>query len=284
MPRIPRLMVVCALVAAALALASCLPPASETQVRRLAPDDSQARLERLVAPRPLVIPADARLLQRRPLDVSGLLDRTIAHGPAAGRMVAITMDDGPSAESSAVLDIVERTATPVTFFYCGRRVLTAPTEARRAVALGCELGDHTTSHIELVGLPSAEVRKEITETRDIIRRVAGVAPVWVRPRSGASDTLARKVIASEGMALVLWSVYPRDTIPSPPPHSIARRVLAQVRPGSIILLHETNPKTVAALSEIIAGLRSRGYTPVTLSTLLAAEAKAARKHSPSRRP
>lgn len=85
------------------------------------------------------------------------------------------------------------------------------------------------------------------------------------------------------MALVLWSVYPDDTIPSPPPHPIARRVLAHVCPGSIILLHETDPRTVAALPEIIA-VRSRGYTPVTLSTLLAAQAEAARKHSPSRRP
>ena len=126
MPRIPHLMVVCALGAATLALASCSPRAPETRIGRLGPDDSQARLERFVAPRPLAIPADARVLQYRPLDVGGLLDRTIAHGPATGRMVAITMDDGPSAESSAVLDIVERTATPVTFFYCGRRVLTAP--------------------------------------------------------------------------------------------------------------------------------------------------------------
>jgi peptidoglycan/xylan/chitin deacetylase (PgdA/CDA1 family) len=88
----------------------------------------------------------------------------------------------------------------------------------------------------------------------------------------------------EPQPLVLWSVYPDDTIPAPPPHTIARRVLARVRPGSIILLHETDPKTVAAVPEIIAGLRSRGYTPVMLSTLLATQAEAARKHSPSRQP
>jgi peptidoglycan-N-acetylglucosamine deacetylase len=256
---------------AALTAAACAPVGRAQFVRPLTP------MAPAQTPRsPLALPGRNPLARsQRPLDIRGLLGDVITHGPRTGGMVAITMDDGPSKESSAVLDIVERTRTPVTFFYCGRRILAAPTEIQRAVGLGCEIGDHTTSHIELVGLPSLQVRKEVVETRDIIRRLTGVTPVWVRPRSGKSDALARSVIRDIGMAIVLWNDYPSDTIPSPSPHEIAQLTLAHAHAGSIILLHETNPKTVEALPEIIAGLRARGLTPVTLSTMLRGRANAA---------
>ena len=188
-------------------------------------------------------------------------------------MVAITMDDGPSKESEPVLDVLQREKAVATFFYVGRRVLTNPAAAQRAIALGCEIGDHTTSHVELSGLPEAEVRRQIVEARDIIARTTGVTPVWVRPRSGKSDAVAREVIESEHMVLVLWDTYVGDTIPSAPGPVIARETIARARPGSIILLHETNPPTVQALPEIIRGLRRRGFQIVTLSTLLSVHAR-----------
>jgi peptidoglycan-N-acetylglucosamine deacetylase len=274
----PRATVLAALLTIAVAGAACTPRAADPAPRPLA-TSSEDVLSRLAAPQPAEHRTDQlKLLALRPIDVRALLSAPVTHGPRSGNVVAITMDDGPSPESHIVLDILQREETRVTFFYCGRRILAAPTEAQRAIVLGCEIGDHTTSHVELVGLPAARVRSEVGETRSIIAALTGETTVWVRPRSGRSDTADRAVVRSMGMAIALWDVFPGDTSPSPPADMIASLVLGSARPGSIILLHETNPETVKALPAIIAGLRAKGLRPVTLSEMFRPRTSAGGTH------
>jgi peptidoglycan/xylan/chitin deacetylase (PgdA/CDA1 family) len=73
------------------------------------------------------------------------------------------------------------------------------------------------------------------------------------------------------MIMVLWDARNGDTDAKATVAGITSQALAQAHRGSIVLMHETNPKTVAALLGIIAGLRAKGLTPVTLSTMLVAE-------------
>ncbi|MGB3932370.1 MAG: xylanase, partial [bacterium] len=70
-----------------------------------------------------------------------------------------------------------------------------------------------------------------------------------------------------GQQLVLWNVDPRDWDKAST-REIVNRVMAQVRPGSIILLHEGHPNTIKALPQIIEKLRERGLEPVSVSELL----------------
>jgi peptidoglycan/xylan/chitin deacetylase (PgdA/CDA1 family) len=256
-----RATAIAALLGVAVTGAACSPRGADPLPRPLV-TSSEEILARLTAPPPSVYRTDGlRLLAPRPIDVSALLSSPVTRGPRSGDMVAITVDDGPSRESHIVLDILQRERTRVTFFYCGRRIVSAPAESLRAIALGCEIGDHTMSHIELVGLPAERVRAEVGETRSIIATLTGETAGWVRPRG------AREVVRSMGMAIALWDAYAGDTAPSPRADTIASRVLAMARPGSIILLHETNPETVKALPRIIAGLRAKGLRPVTLSEM-----------------
>lgn len=199
-----------------------------------------------------------------PIDVRAYLGYPVRRGPARGMEIALTLDDGPSGDTSRVLGIFERAHARATFFYVGKRVLLWPDQARRAIRIGCEIEDHTYNHVELTGLPADRVRWEVATAAQVIEQVTGETPVWVRPRGGRADASARAVIRSLGMAEALWDASASDTTPSPPARAIVARVLAEARPGSIVVLHETNRETVAALPFIIRGLRERGFRLVTL--------------------
>ena len=69
--------------------------------------------------------------------------------------------------------------------------------------------------------------------------------------------------------MALWLIHANDIFPSPTPAQIVKNVVKPAKPGSIILMHETNDNTVLALPKILDGLRAKGLHPVTLSQLLA---------------
>ena len=92
-------------------------------------------------------------------------------------------------------------------------------------------------------------------------RATGYRPRCVRPPYGATNTRIATIIANRGQRQILWTVDLRDWS-RPARATIVNRVLANVRPGSRILLHDgggDRSQTVAALDILIPKLRARGY-------------------------
>lgn len=209
----------------------------------------------------------------RSFDPTPFLATPVKHGDMTGRMVALTFDDGPSVDSTAVLDILRGRHAVATFFYVGDRVFGHPLIPALAASQGCDVGNHTLHHVEMVGLTRAQMLDQVQTTNGILSRAIGRPIVLFRPRSGHADAAARALVARLGMVMVLWDGRDGDTDATATVAGITRQALENAHGGSIILMHETNPKTVAALPAIIDGLRAKGLTPVTLSTMLAAEGK-----------
>jgi peptidoglycan/xylan/chitin deacetylase (PgdA/CDA1 family) len=191
-----------------------------------------------------------------------------SHGPDE-REVAIGFDDGPWADTEAFVTMLERAHTRATFFMIGEQV----TPRYRATLLrelrnGDVLGDHTFTHPFLT--KTANVRGQLQETIDVIRSLSGYTPCVFRPPYGAYDGSIIQTARSLGLATVLWNVDPSDwSLPGTP--TIEQRVLAQVRPGSIIISHDgggPRGETLAAYPTIIARLRAEGYRIVTIPQLL----------------
>lgn len=204
-------------------------------------------------------------------DPRPFIGRPVTHGAAGTRMVALTFDDGPSVDSTAVLQVLENEHAPASFFYVGDRVGGFPLIPARATADGDDVGNHTLHHVEMVGLTRAQMLDQIVSTDAILGQATDHKTVFFRPRSGHADPAARALVAELGLVMVLWDGRDGDTDASSTVDGITRQALEHVHSGSIILMHETNPKTVAALPAIIRGLRAKGYTPVTLTTMLQAE-------------
>ena len=190
------------------------------------------------------------------------------HGPAR-REVAIGFDDGPAPDTPAFVTMLERSHAHATFFMIGEHVSAAYKRTLlRELRNGDVLGDHTFTHPDLI--VSGDVRAQLQKTIAVIRSLTGYTPCVFRPPYGDYDQSIIRTARSLGLATVLWNVDPSDyTLPGT--GAIEQRVLAQVRPGSIIISHDgggPRGQTLAAYPTIIASLRARSYRIVTIPQLL----------------
>jgi peptidoglycan-N-acetylglucosamine deacetylase len=197
---------------------------------------------------------------------------TLAHREGRPvKEVAIGFDDGPWSDTAAFVTMLERSHARATFFMIGRQVTSAYRQTLlRELRAGDVLGDHTFTHPDLDLLSAAQVRSELLETIGAIRAVSGYTPCVFRPPYGDYDASVLSIARSLGLSTVLWNVDPSDWS-LPGTAAIEQRVLAQVRPGSIIISHDgggPRGQTLAAYPAIIADLRSRGYRIVTVLELL----------------
>ncbi len=201
---------------------------------------------------------------------SAYAGRITTHAPFSTRKVALTFDDGPSpTNQSKVLSSLRTYGARATFFLVGNRIR-GRSQLRAIQAQGCEIANHTWTHISLDGLSSAQDQKEIGRTDALIYHMTGRRPLWVRSRAGAIDSTGLDAVNKMGRLYVTWDADGQDTSGAGyTAHQIASTVLATTRGGSVILLHETSDTMVLALPEILSGLRSRGYTVTTVSDLLA---------------
>ena len=226
----------------------------------------------------------ARLAGRGPGSLADLLaaaenraiDRTLAATPlvrVAGsqhREIALTFDDGPGPYTPRILSILGREHVPATFFAVGvlERYFHASTSAE--VTAGDVIGDHTEGHAPMSRLSTLDQRQQLLEDASVIGRYGAGFPRLFRPPYGMFDPATLKLLRHYKMLMVLWTVDTND-YRKPGVRAIVRSAVSGARPGAIILLHDAGgnrAQTVAALPKIIAALRKRGYTLVTVPRLL----------------
>ncbi|HEY7982985.1 MAG TPA: polysaccharide deacetylase family protein [Ktedonobacterales bacterium] len=196
------------------------------------------------------------------------------HVTPAPREVALTFDDGPTpATTEPILDVLERTHTPATFFVVGHFVQSYPDLVRRERRDGFAIGLHTWDHPVMTALPVDQMRQQLSTTfRALDRALGPLACLWLwRAPYGAFNAQVLQVAASYGLTTIQWNDVGLDW-ERPGAWAIANNVLASAAPGAIVLLHDgpaLREQTAAALPLILDGLRARGLTPVTVPRLLA---------------
>ena len=185
---------------------------------------------------------------------------------SVARCVALTFDDGPGPQTPALLRMLKDAGARATFFVLGDVVTARPGALRQIAAAGHEIGNHTWSHPQLPLLSDDKVRSQLTRAADEIQTVTGTRPDLMRPPYGALNARVRGILGQRDWPMVLWSVDPLDW-KDRNSDTVYRRVIAGTRPGSIVLMHDIHPTTVAAVPRILAELKRRGYTFVTVSEL-----------------
>lgn len=207
---------------------------------------------------------------RTPTSATPRLPVYIRSGDPRRRQVALTFHGaGDPRLAAALLTEAERTGAAVTVLAVGSWLEAQPALARRILGGGHELGNHTYTHPVLPRLGAAAAYAEITRCADVLRRLTGSPGRWFRPSGTPAPTrLIEAQARRAGYPSCLgYDLDPRDYT-DPGAAAVAGRVLAQVRPGSIVSLHLGHEGTVRALPEILTGLHDRRLTAVTASTLL----------------
>lgn len=179
------------------------------------------------------------------------------------KMVALTYDDGPSANTPKILDTLKKYDAVATFFVVGNRVSTYANTVKRAYGMGCEIGNHTYEHKILTRTDPAGIREQVSKTNAAVKNITGTDPIVMRPPGGCvNDT----VKSQTGMPMILWSI---DTLDWRTRNAASTKtaVLDHVKDGDIVLMHDLYEATANASTTIIPTLVERGYQLVTVSEL-----------------
>ncbi len=191
-------------------------------------------------------------------------------GYNGGKLVALTFDDGPSATTSQVLDVLDKYDVVATFFLIGQQINSSTIPImKRQVSMGCELANHSYTHIDMSNSSAYEIQSQISRTSSAIKNAVGVDVKFFRPPYlGISNTMYQNIDLA-----FIQGVGCNDWVSSVSASQRASTVLSSVKDGSIVLLHDFqgNTNTVQALPTIIEGLKNQGYQFVTLSQLFQAK-------------
>jgi peptidoglycan-N-acetylglucosamine deacetylase len=205
---------------------------------------------------------------------------------AAPHKVALTFDDGPDPEwTPKILDILSEKHAPAAFFVIGDVANTETGIVKSEYRLGNEIGNHTFTHPDFESISKPELQIQLSLTELLLESDLGVKTLLFRPPFGidhqpetASEIQMLPIPQSMGYIIIGARVDPHDWGevnggPPPPADVIVQRVLADATTGkgNIILMHDgggDRSHTVAALPQIIDGLRAKGYEFVPVAELL----------------
>ncbi|KXT78383.1 polysaccharide deacetylase family protein [Streptococcus sp. DD13] len=187
-----------------------------------------------------------------------------ANAGGGEKVIALTFDDGPSAETTpGLLDILKKYQVKATFFIVGKHVAGNEAILKRELAEGHELSNHSWSHPNLLELSTSDAVAEITKTQEAIKGATGYTPKNFRPPYG---NVNQAILNALDIPAIYWSVDSEDWKSHSTP-AIMSQVKAQSAPGGIILMHDIHATSVAAVPQVIEYLKSQGYRFVTVSEL-----------------
>ena len=189
-------------------------------------------------------------------------------GGERGRYVALTFDDGPGRYTPRVLALLARADARATFFVVGDRVRYWPGLVRAELAEHA-VGNHTWDHARLPGLGARATHAELSLTQSAIVRITGVRPLLFRPPYELMSDAAANMARALGLTVILWSVDSGDSAPGATADTVARTVIAHLRPGAIVLMHDIRPASVAALPRILRAVTRLRLHAVTVPELVA---------------
>ena len=193
--------------------------------------------------------------------------------------VVLTFDDGPQPESPRkVLATLNRFGAHATFFVLASKALAAPEVLREIAAAGHEIGVHGDRHDRLLSFRHPDrIASDVERAQGAVAAATGQQPRLFRPPMGHISPRTALVAGRLGLTLVGWSVRGRDGLSRTTAAAVLSRVVAGLRPGAIVLLHDASersprePAGVAALPAILEETRRRGLRCVSLSQALAQE-------------
>jgi peptidoglycan/xylan/chitin deacetylase (PgdA/CDA1 family) len=205
---------------------------------------------------------------------ANLLRLPAADGAGAHRgEIALTFDDGPDPEvTPRVLDLLDAAGMRASFFVIGRRARAHPGLTAEIARRGHRVENHTDTHPHLFACYTAgPLRREIERAQDAVAAATGRRPRLFRAPAGLRNPLLDWVLHGAGLRLVSWTRRGFDAVDRNPA-AIARRLLAGLAPGDILLLHDGratvrpagNPVVLEVLPRLLDSLARQGVRSVPI--------------------
>ena len=197
----------------------------------------------------------------------------VSHGPRNTDRVALTFNGGPSRNTLDILRVLDAGDVKATFFSDAEALNARPVTLRRLLSDGQLVADHAYVDRDRAWLDPRF--RDLGRAQRAFAHELGVCPTFFRPPHGRHTPLMARVVHQHDMTMVGWDVA-ANARSSNDGRALARRVLRQVRPGSIVMLSDRlddatsagHRAILRALPIIVDGLRHRHLQPVRLDELL----------------
>lgn len=177
------------------------------------------------------------------------------------RELVLTVDDGPCADTLALLDLLDQFSAKAVFFLIGARARSEPHLVREMVARGHGIGNHTTTHPAYTfwAYGPAAQKREISTAQAILQAASGGrSPVWFRAPAGFRNPFTGAILRDSKLGYLGWTARGLDTRETDP-EVVMGRLRKGIRPGGILLLHQGHPHSLLLLRKLLEELAAGGW-------------------------
>ena len=184
------------------------------------------------------------------------------------KWIALSFDDGPAESTRQVLDILQENKAEAAFFCIGKKITGNEEIIHRMVQEGHIIGNHSFSHHPLFDFFSPrKMLNDITEMNRLVKNITGFGPRFFRPPYGVTNPNLKKAVMLGGFISIGWSIRSYDTVIRNR-ERLLHKILSALKPGSILLLHDTSETTVSILPELLKAIRNEGFQIVRLDKMV----------------
>jgi peptidoglycan/xylan/chitin deacetylase (PgdA/CDA1 family) len=184
------------------------------------------------------------------------------------KKIALTFDDGTHEMTVLVLDVLRQYNAKATFFCIGKNIVAHPDILKRIIEEGHAVGNHSYNHSPFFDFyRKKQVIAEIEQTDALIESILGKKPTLFRPPYGVTNPSIRRALAVTRHKTIGWNIRSLDG-GTKNEKFIFDRIIKRIKPGGIVLLHDTSIQTVHVLDQLLSFLQKNNYTVVPLEELL----------------
>lgn len=184
------------------------------------------------------------------------------------KKIALTFDDGPNEMTVLVLDVLKKYNAKATFFCIGKNIETHTNILKKTIEEGHTIGNHSYSHSPFFDFyRKNEVIAEIEKTDALIESVLGKKTTLFRPPYGVTNPSIRKALVVTMHKTIGWNIRSLDGIIKKEDF-LLDRIIKRIKPGGIVLLHDTSIQTVHVLEQLLSFSQKNNYNVVPLEELL----------------
>lgn len=174
------------------------------------------------------------------------------------KKVLLTFDDGPHANTIKVLEVLKKHDAKAVFFIIGKNIQGQEAILKQIVTEGHQIGNHSFSHHNWIDVWSTKkVTEDFASCQKLIEQYQSNTKLF-RPPYGVTNPNIARAVKKLNLQSIGWNVRSYDTSIKDI-EKIKQRVLSQLKPGAIILLHDRLDFMPELLETLIPAIKEKGY-------------------------
>jgi peptidoglycan-N-acetylglucosamine deacetylase len=195
--------------------------------------------------------------------------KSVNQGNTSEKHIALTFDDGPDPVNTLkILALLKERNAEAAFFCIGQKIPGNENLLQKIIQQDHIIGNHSDSHHVLFDLyRSSTMLADMQKMNERCREATGLSPRLFRPPYGVTNPNLKKAVEKGRFTSIGWSIRSLDTVIKDEKR-LLNKILAALKPGGILLLHDTSATTLSILPELLEKIHEQGFKIIRLDKML----------------